>query len=144
MRCSAAARLRPACVETVPNDRPDLLLIAGGQVDAAGPGRSDGGPVPGVGPRPSTTAGQTPLTMMSVPADIHYMQMKLILQGLRTQTHHDALRRILSLPAAERAILSVAYLNSGGVDAVADALGTSRRASASSPASETASRPPRA
>ena len=42
--------------------------------------------------------------------------MRLILQGIRAETHLAALQRFLRDPATERIILSVAYLRSAGLD----------------------------
>ena len=48
--------------------------------------------------------------------------MRLILQGFRAETHLDALQQLLRAPATERVIISVAYLNLGGIELVADDL----------------------
>ena len=50
------------------------------------------------------------------------METRLILQGFTTETHLNALRLLLGQPGIQRAILSVAYLNRGGVDLIADLL----------------------
>ena len=50
------------------------------------------------------------------------METRLILQGFTTETHLNALQLLLGQPGIQRAILSVAYLNRGGVDLIADLL----------------------
>ena len=50
------------------------------------------------------------------------MSTRLILQGFRAETHLDALQQLLRAPATERVIISVAYLNLGGIELVADDL----------------------
>ena len=47
---------------------------------------------------------------------------RLILQGFRPETHLDALQQLLRAPATERVIISVAYLNLGGIELVAEDL----------------------
>ena len=53
---------------------------------------------------------------------IDLVATRLILQGFRPETHLDALQQLLRAPAIERVIISVAYLNLGGIELVADDL----------------------
>jgi HKD family nuclease len=46
------------------------------------------------------------------------MATRFILQGFTTKTHQAAVRRVLACPGAERAILSVAFINKSGVDLI--------------------------
>ena len=50
------------------------------------------------------------------------METRFILQGFTAETHLKALRQLLNLPLVQRAIVSVAYSNRGGVDLVAEQL----------------------
>jgi HKD family nuclease len=49
-------------------------------------------------------------------------KLDFILQGLMARTHTTALERVLELPDLDEALISVAYLNEGGVKLVTDKL----------------------